>query len=96
MIVVYSVALGLGLAVLVGWILFGGFADGRKKDSRPRSLDNQSVKMVIGGVLGFGMGGIAAEFAPIEFAWPVVLLFASGAAVASVLWVRYATKTVDG
>jgi hypothetical protein len=96
MIVVYSVALGLGLAVLVGWILVGGFAAGRNDERRRRSLDTPGLKMIIGGVLGFGMGGVGAEFAPIDFAWPVILLIASGAAVASVLWVRYATKTVDG
>jgi hypothetical protein len=36
------------------------------------------------------MGGLSAEFAPIELAWPIALVIAMVAALLSIYWVRYA------
>jgi hypothetical protein len=41
-------------------------------------------------MIGFGMGGLSAEFAPIDLEWPVALAIAVVAALLSIYWVRYA------
>jgi hypothetical protein len=38
------------------------------------------------------MGGLSAEFSPLELAWPVSLSIALVAAVSAVFWVRYAVR----
>ena len=49
-------------------------------------------KIVTGAAVGFGMGGISAEFAPLGFTWQVSLVIALAASFLSVLWVRYAVR----
>lgn len=97
MIKVYSVALGVGLALLVAHILADSLASnlGRSGAGRWWSPGARG-KMALGCVLGFGMGGMAAEFSPLGLGWQVSLLIAALAAVASVAWVRFSTKTPTG
>jgi hypothetical protein len=38
------------------------------------------------------MGGLSAEFSPLDFGWPTSLMIAVAAAGLSILWVRYATS----
>jgi hypothetical protein len=49
--------------------------------------------VTVGALIGFGMGGMSAEFSPIDLSWQVCLLIAAAAALLSVFWVRYATRT---
>jgi hypothetical protein len=48
------------------------------------------AKEIVGATIGFGMGGMSAEFSPLELSWQLSLLIALGAAALSVFWVRYA------
>jgi hypothetical protein len=88
---VYAVVLVIGVIGLILLIMGGALADNL---GRP-SLDlaerlGQRVKPFVAATLGFGMGGMSAEFAPIDISWPLALLLALVAAVVAVGWVRYA------
>jgi hypothetical protein len=52
-------------------------------------------KLVVGAVIGFGMGGMSAEFSPLDLSWQVSLLIAIGAAIVSGLWVRYSVGQTE-
>ena len=84
MIKVYAIALAVGAAALVGVILWASLPG--------KEGPKTSARMGLGALLGFGMGGMAAEYSPLDISWPIALLLAVLAAVASVAWVRYATR----
>lgn len=85
MIKVYAIALALGAVSLIGVILWSSLPD--------RTVPEERSRMALGGVLGFGMGGMAAEYSPLDLSWPVALVLAVLAAAAAVAWVRYSTRT---
>ncbi len=98
MIAVYSVVLGVGIMALVGVIILSGLSSGT---GRPGLDLNHRLgvrgRMSLGGFLGFGMGGMAAEFSPLDFTWQIALVVAVLAAVASSAWVWYlASKAPTG
>lgn len=84
MIKVYAIALALGAVSLIGVILWSSLPD--------RTVPEERSRMALGGVLGFGMGGMAAEYSPLDLSWPVALVLAVLAAAAAVAWVRYSTR----
>jgi uncharacterized membrane protein HdeD (DUF308 family) len=84
MIKVYAVALALGTAVLVGVIFWSSLPE--------KSAPGERVRMALGGLLGFGMGGMAAEYSPLDIHWALALVLAILAAVAAVAWVRFASR----
>ena len=84
MIKVYAIALAVGAAVLVGVVFWS---------SLPRkSAPGERIRLALGGLLGFAMGGMAAEYSPLDISWPIALALAVLAAVAAVAWVRFATR----
>ncbi len=85
MIKVYAIALAVGAAALIGVILWSSLPD--------RSVPDERARLALGGVLGFGMGGMAAEYSPLDLSWPVALVLAVLAAAVAVAWVRYSTRT---
>lgn len=94
MVKIYGVLLALGsLSLLI--VIFGGtLAENLgRPDKDPNLLLGNRGRIVFGGILGFSMGGMAAEFSPLDFSWPVALLIASGAAALGAIWVGYASKT---
>ena len=96
MIKVYAITLVLGIIGLLIVILGGAFAENvGQTDRDPGNVIGSGGKATIGALVGFGMGGMSAEFAPIDFSWPVSLLLAIAAAGLSVLWVRYAMAQAD-
>jgi hypothetical protein len=84
MIKVYAIALAVGTAVLVGVIFWTSLPG--------KSAPGKRVRLVLGGLLGFGMGGMAAEYSPLDIAWPIALALAVLAAAAAVVWVRFASR----
>ena len=92
MVAVYSSALLGGVVALILAVLGAALAD---------SLDRPAIdfvgklgvsgKTVIGAVTGFGMGGMAAEFSPLDLTWQVALLIAFAAAGIGALWVWFST-----
>ena len=83
MIKVYAVALVLGVVALIGAVIRTTLTD--------KALDER-WRLVLGAVLGFAMGGMAAEYSPLDISWPVALAIAAVAAAGAVVWVRYATR----
>ncbi|MGD2102358.1 MAG: hypothetical protein PVG83_08960 [Acidimicrobiia bacterium] len=91
MIKVYAVVLAVGMVGLVILLMGGVLADnvGRPDLDPDRRLGSWAAPAV-GAAVGFGMGGMSAEFAPIDIPWQVALVIALAAAGLSVVWVRYA------
>lgn len=91
MVKVYAVTLGVGLVALMILLMGGALADNLDRpDADPGKRLGRWVAPAVGAALGFGMGGMSAEFAPIDISWQVALLIALAASGLSVLWVRYA------
>jgi hypothetical protein len=91
MVKVYAVALTVGVVALVYWLFSGTLAENVGRAAwDPATRWGSRGMAAIGAVIGFGMGGLSAEFAPIELAWPIALVIAVVAALLSVYWVRYA------
>lgn len=93
MVKVYSVALAVGLFGLLIVIVGGAFAESLGRPLRdPGSKLGPSGKTVIGALAGFGMGGLSAEFSPIDLTWQSALGVAVTAAVLSIVWVRFSVS----
>ena len=92
MVVVYSVMLALGFAALVVIVMGGTLAENLNREDRdPGSRIGQRGRLLVGAVLGFGIGGMSAEFSPLDISWPVALAIAMVAGSVGAFWVRYAT-----
>jgi hypothetical protein len=90
---VYSVVLVVGILGLLAIILGGALADnGGRHERGPGERFGLLGKTVVGAALGFGMGGICAEFSPLGLTWQTTLTVAVAAAGLSVLWVRHAVR----
>lgn len=93
MIKVYAVTLAIGSVVLVVLILAGSIsARSMGGDAGGWRVGGVRLKTALGGLLGFAMGGMSAEFSPLDLSWQVSLLVAVLAAAAAVLWVRYSIR----
>lgn len=93
MVKVYAVALAVGVVGLVVMVLGGAFAANLgREEADPGERWGPGGKSIVGALIGFGMGGLSAEFAPIEMAWPAALAIALVAAALSVFWVRYSIR----
>lgn len=96
MVKVYAVVLALGVIGLLVQMMGGVLAENTGREDRdPGVRFGLRGKQVVGAAVGFGMGGISAEFAPLDFSWQVSLLIAVVAAVLAVFWVRYAAGQAD-
>jgi hypothetical protein len=92
MVVVYSVMLALGFAALVVIVMGGTLAENLNREDRdPGARIGQRGRLLAGAVLGFGIGGMSAEFSPLDISWPVALAIAMVAGSVGAFWVRYAT-----
>lgn len=91
MVKVYAVVLVLGALGLIVLLVGDALAEnlGRPGLSPSNRLGKRAVP-VVAAAIGFGMGGMSAEFAPVDFSWPVALLIALLAAIGAVVWARYA------
>lgn len=96
MVKVYAIALVLGIVGLLAVILGGALAENLGRDDKdPGKLLGTAGKMTIGALVGFGMGGMSAEFSPLDLSWPVSLVIAVGASLLAVFWVRYAIRQFE-
>ena len=93
---VYAVSLVIGVVGLLVVVLGGAFAENVGREERdPGRLIGVRGKSIVGGLVGFGMGGMSAEFSPLDFSWPIAFVLALVALVGSIFWVRYATTQAD-
>ena len=97
MVKVYAISLVVGIIGLLVVIMGGAFAENVGHPERdPGELMGIRGKAAVGALVGFGMGGMSAEFSPLDFTWPVSLVLAVIAAVLSAVWVRYAVDRAGG
>lgn len=97
MIKVYAVFLVVGAIGLLWAILGGALAESLQRPA----LDlgerfGTAAKTTVGALAGFGMGGISAEFSPMDLGWPLSLILALVGAGLGVAWVRYAVSQAEG
>ncbi len=93
MVKVYAIALVVGIVGLLMVILGGALAENLdREDKDPGERYGTAGKAVIGALVGFGMGGLSAEFSPLDLSWPIALAIAVLASLLAVLWVRYAVS----
>lgn len=85
MVKVYAVLLVIGSAGLIAWVLFSAHAENENKPGLdPDRRFGATGRRVVGGLVGFGMAGMSAEFSPRNLSWQVALglaLLAGGVAV---------------
>ena len=96
MVKFYAIALALGVIGLIVVILGGTLAENVGREDRdPGRRIGPSGRAAIGGLVGFGMAGLSAEFSTLDLDWPAALGVAVvGAAVGS-LWVGYSSREQD-
>jgi uncharacterized membrane protein len=93
MVKVYAVALAVGVVAMVVVLFGGALAENLGRAERdPGERVGVNGKSAIGALIGFGMGGLSAEFSPLDLAWPVSLVISGVAALLSIFWVRYAVR----
>lgn len=91
MVKVYAISLAVGVLAMILWLFSATVAESTDRTNwDPTARWGLGGKTLIGALLGFGMGGLSAEFAPIDLMWPAALGIAAVAALLSVFWVRYA------
>ncbi len=91
MVKVYAIALALGVLAMILWLFAATVAESNGRTGwDPATRWGLGGTTAVGALIGFGMGGLSAEFAPIDISWPVALAIAVVAALLSVYWVRYA------
>lgn len=96
MVKVYAVVLVIGIVGLLVVILGGAFAENiGREDKDPGERFGTVGKMALGALVGFGMGGMSAEFSPLDLSWPVALVIAIVAALLAAFWVRYAVRQYE-
>lgn len=96
MVKVYSIALVVGIVGLLVVILGGTFAENiGREDKDPGERLGTAGKMAIGALVGFGMGGMSAEFSPLDLSWPTALAIAIVASALAAYWVRYAVRQYE-
>ena len=95
MVKLYAVSLAAGVVGLVILIIGGAFASERDEGDLPESgRPGPGASQFVAGLAAFGMGGLAAEFAPLDFGWPLAFALALVAGAGGVLWARFATRAV--
>jgi hypothetical protein len=90
MVKVYSVALVVGIVGLLAVILGGAFAENLGRDGLdPGKKLGKTGRAVIGGLVGLGMAGLSAEFAPLDLEGTMAFLLAIVGAAGGALWGYY-------
>ena len=92
----YAVCLAVGVVGLIVAIFGAALAENLGRPGLdPGERFGLRAKLVVGGLAGFGMGGMSAEFSPFDLNWQISLLIAFLAAGLSVYWVRFAVAQAE-
>lgn len=93
---VYAISLVVGVVGLLLVILGGSLSENLgRQDVDPGKKLGKAGRALIGGLVGFGMAGISAEFSPSGLDWPVSLLIALVGAAAGAVWGRYGAGVAE-
>lgn len=92
MVKIYSVLLAIGFVAIIVIVMGGALADNLGHPDRdPNEGIGARGRVIVGSILGFSMGGMAAEFSPLGLTWQVALVIAVVAGAVGGIWVRYAS-----
>lgn len=96
MVKVYAIALVIGVVGLLVVILGGSLAEnlGRQTADPGKKLGRPG-RAVIGGLVGFGMAGMSAEFSPLGLGWSTSFLLSLVGAAAGAIWAFYGARVVE-
>ncbi|MGA7273190.1 MAG: hypothetical protein WB239_19135 [Acidimicrobiia bacterium] len=85
MVKVYAVVLVVGVAALLVWIMSRALAENLERPGiDPEARWGIRGRRLVASLVGFGMGGMSAEFSPRDISWPLALVLAAlGAGVAA-------------
>ncbi|MGF1668069.1 MAG: hypothetical protein ACFCVC_17555 [Acidimicrobiia bacterium] len=87
MTAVYAIVLVVGCLALIGWIVAHSFAESTGRPDRdPERRFGVGGRRLAGGLVGFGMAGMSAEFASIEISAPLAAMAAVTGAAAAAWW----------
>ncbi len=93
MVKIYAIALAAGFLGLIVIIFGGALAENLgRSDSDPGLRMGRAGRMITGGLVGFGMAGMSAEFAPLGFNWGTSLALAIVGGVGAAAWTRFAPQ----
>jgi hypothetical protein len=96
MVKVYAIALVIGVIGLLVVIVGGALAENLgRQDVDPGRTLGKPGRATIGGLVGFGMAGLSAEFSPFGLEWPTALALALVGAAAGALWGRYGAGVAE-
>jgi hypothetical protein len=96
MVKVYAIALVVGVIGLLVVILGGSLAENLAREGvDPGRKLGKPGRAVIGGLVGFGMAGISAEFAPLDLQWPSAFVLALVGAAAGAIWGFYGAGVAE-
>ncbi len=100
MVKVYAVALVVGVAALLGWIMMRALSANIDRASiDPEQRLGLIGRRVVAALVGFGIGGMSAEFSPRDLSWPFALVLAilgAGAAAWYAGWVDRQDEDAEG
>jgi hypothetical protein len=89
----YGIALAIGVLGLIVVILGGTLAENVGRGDRdPGRRIGPRGRAAIGGLVGFGMAGLSAEFSTLDLSWPAALAVAIGGAALGALWAWYSSR----
>lgn len=93
MVKVYAVVLSLAVVALVVVLMGSTLAQNLDRAEQDPDLRlGGRARTILGAALGFGMGGMAAEFSPLDLSWPVALLLAVVGGAVGAMWIRYSAR----
>ena len=96
MVKVYAVVLVLGIAALLAWIMMRAFSINIDRPSMdPESRFGMTGRRVVAAMVGFGMGGMSAEFSPRDLTWPVALGLALAGSAAAAWYAGWVDRADD-
>ncbi|MGH8913720.1 MAG: hypothetical protein ACRDZM_04295 [Acidimicrobiia bacterium] len=97
MVKVYAVCLTIGVLGLLVVILGGALAENLGREERDPGLAmGVAGRSVIGGLVGFGMGGLSAELSTLDLSWPAALVVAIVGGGAGALWTGLSSRRGSG
>src|SRR5687767_5303635 len=84
MVKVYAIVLGIGVVLLIAWIVaaYVGGTVGAWKRFDPEENIGKPGRRLVAGMVGFGLAGMSAEFSPLDLSWPVSLILSIAGALA--------------
>ncbi len=96
MVKVYAVALVIGVVGLLVIILGGSLVENLgRQGADPGKKLGRPGRAVIGGLVGFGMAGMSAEFSSLGLGWSSSFLLALVGAAAGAIWAFYGAGVAE-